>query len=104
MAISTSPQQASTGSGVSKSLTWKVIVGFVVVALLPSAIMFLAAGRVDWWEAWGMVGVLALTTIGSRMLLLLKHPDLAAERARWTEGRGFKSWDRNQRGDRPHRN
>ena len=41
--------------------------GFFIVALLPPAIMFLAAGRTDWWEAWVMVGVLAVTTIANRL-------------------------------------
>ena len=77
-----------------KSLGWKLVAGFVIVALLPPAIMFIAAGRTDWWEAWVMVGVLAVTTIVSRVTLIVKHPDLAAERARWTEGQDYKSWDR----------
>lgn len=66
----------------------------MIVALLPPAIMFIAAGRTDWWEAWIMVGVLALTTIVSRVILIIKHPDLAVERARWTGKQDFKSWDR----------
>ena len=77
-----------------KSLGWKIVAGFVIVVLLPPAIMFIAAGRVDWWEAWSMVGVLAVTTIASRAILIVKHPDLAAERARWTEGQDYKNWDR----------
>jgi len=68
--------------------------GFVVVTALPALIMFLAAGRADWWEAWVMVAVLGFTTLGSRVILLRKHPDLALERARWTEGRDSKPWDR----------
>jgi hypothetical protein len=59
-------------AGVYNSLGWKIVAGFLVVALLPPAIMFLAAGRTDWWEAWAMVGVLALTTIVSRAILILK--------------------------------
>lgn len=87
-------QQAHTKSNVHKSLGWKIVAGFVIVALLPPAIMFIAAGRTDWWEAWVMVGVLTITTIVSRVLLIVKHPDLALERGRWTEGQGIKSWDR----------
>ncbi len=94
MASGTSSQQAHTESSVYKSLGWKIAAGFLVVALLPPAIMFIAAGRTDWWEAWGMVGVLAVTTIASRVTPIVKHPDLAVERARWTGKQDFKSWDR----------
>jgi len=58
-----------------KSLGWKLVAVFLIVALLPPAIMFIAAGRADWWEAWIMFGVLALTTIVSRVILIVKHPD-----------------------------
>jgi len=92
--VNTSPQPTPIEPSALKSLGWKVVAGFIVVALLPPAIMFLAAGRVDWWEAWVMVGMLAVTTMGSRVILLLKHPDLALERARWTEGQHSKPWDK----------
>ena len=32
----------------AKSLGWKLVAGFLIVALLPPATMFLAAGRADW--------------------------------------------------------
>jgi len=77
-----------------ESVGSKLVVGFLIVALLPPAIMFLAAGRADGWEARVMIGVLALTTIVSRVILIVKHPDLAVERARWIGKQDFKSWDR----------
>jgi protein-S-isoprenylcysteine O-methyltransferase Ste14 len=72
----------------------KAIVGFVVITTLPALIVFLAAGRIDWWQAWAMVCLNALVTILSRVILLRVHPDLVAERARWTEDRNTKEWDK----------
>lgn len=72
----------------------KAIVGFVVITTLPAMIVFLAAGRIDWWQAWAMVCLNALVTILSRVILLRVHPDLAAERAQWTSGQNIKVWDK----------
>jgi len=77
-----------------KSFGWKVVAGFLVVLLLPAAILFIAAGRVDWWEAWLLVVISVSFTVGSRIVLFRKNPDLAQERARWAEGERAKSWDR----------
>ena len=77
-----------------KSFGWRVVAGFLVVVLLPAAILFIAAGRVDWWEAWLLVVISVSFTIGSRVVLFRKSPDLVTERARWTEGERAKSWDR----------
>jgi protein-S-isoprenylcysteine O-methyltransferase Ste14 len=74
--------------------TWKIIAGFFTVVLLPLVILFLAAGRLDWWEAWVMAVVFAVTTILSRALLILKHPDLAVERSKWTESTDTYTWDK----------
>ncbi len=76
------------------SFAWRIAAGFVFVALLPLAILFAAAGRTDWWEAWAMAGVFAVATIASRAVLIVKQPDLATERVRWTGGQDVKSWDK----------
>jgi protein-S-isoprenylcysteine O-methyltransferase Ste14 len=85
---------AQEQTALSKSTARKVVAGFVVITAMPALILFLAAGRVDWWEAWLMIAVLAIATIASRVILLRTHPDLAMERARWTENRNIKNWDK----------
>ncbi len=60
----------------------RALAGFVVVILLPAVILFVAAGRIDWWEAWVIVGITAMVMIVSRVLMFRKNPDLATERAR----------------------
>jgi len=77
-----------------KATIRKAVAGFVVVTALPALILFLAAGRVDWWEAWAMIGVLAVTTVASRVIMFRTHPELALERARWMEDRNTKEWDK----------
>lgn len=72
----------------------RAIAGFVVVTVLPAVILFVAAGRIDWWEAWVIVGITALVMVVSRALMFRKNPDLATERARWTENQNVKTWDR----------
>ncbi len=83
-----------------KKIVWRdttvrrAVAGLVVITLMPAAILFIAAGRVDWWEAWVMIAVLALSMIASRVVMFRTHPDLAMERARWTEDRNIKAWDK----------
>lgn len=84
----------------AKKIDWrnpmvrKAVAGFVVVTALPALVMFLAAGRIDWWEAWAMICLNAFVTIISRVILLRIHPDLAMERARWTGVQDAKVWDK----------
>jgi len=82
--------QAAPGVAVS----WKTLANFVVYTLLTTAILFVAAGRLDWLMGWLYVGTtLALTAI-SRVLVVRKNPDLAVERARYREHADIKPWDR----------
>ncbi len=75
-------------------MNWKNIIRFVVVAALLPLLIFVAAGRLDWWQAWAFVIVTVLSGLGSRYLLFLKNPALIAERARFTEAKDVKSWDK----------
>ncbi|MCI0476140.1 MAG: isoprenylcysteine carboxylmethyltransferase family protein [Anaerolineales bacterium] len=89
-----STQQLQTKLDLSPAQVRKAVAGLIIISLLPAVILFLAAGRVDWWEAWTMVGLLVVATLGSRVIVLRKHPELAAERARWTDEQNVKSWDK----------
>ncbi len=76
------------------TLTARTVIGFLVYSLLTPAILFLAAGTLDWPMAWVYAVISVAAAVASRMLILLKQPDLAAERGRFTEGEGAKAWDR----------
>lgn len=41
----------------------------------------MAAGKLDWWEAWAYVTQAFIIIVFSRAILLRKNPDLARERA-----------------------
>jgi hypothetical protein len=52
------------------------IIGFSVYLLFVPALLFLAAGTLRWPMAWVYTALLLLSTVGSRLVVLFKHPDL----------------------------
>ena len=58
------------------------MLALVAVLLL---VLFLSAGTFAWPMAWVYVIITVVMTIGSRLLLLRRNPDLAAERAAYAE-------------------
>ena len=62
----------------------------VVMPFLP----LLISRHWDWWEAWIYAILSILGFIVSRVLAAWRHPDLIAERARFTQHEDAKSWDR----------
>lgn len=71
-------------------ITRMLQVGITLVLL--AVILFLAAGRLDWWPAWVYLALYLGMIIANAMTLLRKDPDLIAERGRL--GPGTKSWDK----------
>jgi protein-S-isoprenylcysteine O-methyltransferase Ste14 len=65
----------------------------VLTAVLFLA-LFLSAGTFDWPMAWVFVIITVVMTIGGRLLLLHRSPDLVAERAAYAEKQDAKAWDR----------
>lgn len=76
------------------TINWKMVVRFAIAALLIPLVLFIAAGRVDWWQAWMYTILTVVVSLVSRYILFLKHPDLIAERARFTQAEGVKEWDK----------
>jgi protein-S-isoprenylcysteine O-methyltransferase Ste14 len=62
-------------------ITAAAVIRFILVILLQPAILFSAAGRLDWWMGWIYLGLFIFLSLGSRVLIQRKHPDLIAERA-----------------------
>lgn len=73
---------------------WIAIVRFAMLLLVLCAILFIAAGSVNWPMGWVYVLVSLASTALSRFLMLRRHPDLAAERAGYQGAEGVKSWDK----------
>jgi len=76
-----------------RALLPKIAAGVFLAFVAPGGILLLSAGRLDWWEGWVMIALLGVTTLVSRGILILWHPDLALERIRFTETEGAKPWD-----------
>jgi len=87
----TAPQPANGGIS---AITWKVIFRFLIMCLLMLAVLFIAAGRLNWWEAWAYVAMSLIVLTVSRAFMILKNPDLALERAEASQREGVKPWDR----------
>jgi protein-S-isoprenylcysteine O-methyltransferase Ste14 len=78
----------------SSGIAWTVIFRFLATILVLMAVLFLAAGKLDWWEAWAYVIQTLVVLIFSRALLIRKNPDLAQERAHAGSRANVKPWDR----------
>jgi protein-S-isoprenylcysteine O-methyltransferase Ste14 len=62
-------------------ITPVAVIRFALVILLQPAILFVAAGRIDWLMGWIYLGWFTFISLGSRVLVQRKNPDLIAERA-----------------------
>jgi protein-S-isoprenylcysteine O-methyltransferase Ste14 len=82
------PPQADSG------VDWKVLVRFALVAMLIPLILFVVAGRFDWWQGWFYTLTVIVVSFVSRYILLVKNPELIAERAHFTQSEGIKAWDK----------
>lgn len=65
----------------------QVIATFVVIG----SVMFLSAGRLDWWEAWIFLIVYFVIALVTALWMLGTNPELTQERDR--PGKDVKSWD-----------
>lgn len=68
----------------------QVVISLITTAVF-TAILFVAAGRVTYWQAWVYAGLSIASGLGSR-LVLAGDPDLAKERAR--PGEAAQAWDK----------
>lgn len=73
---------------------WKGLIRLLLLGSIMLATLLLAAGTWDWWEAWAYTITGLAVLFGSRAFLILKHPDLALERAQAHEKEDVKGWDR----------
>jgi protein-S-isoprenylcysteine O-methyltransferase Ste14 len=83
----TTGSKAATAEGIAR---WagQMTGGLVVFG----AILFLAAGRLDWLAGWAYLGMNALTQVLTAIVLIPRRPEMLAERSRVREG--TKGWDR----------
>jgi len=75
-------------------IPWTLGLRFVFTSLIMLGILFLTAGTFRWWEAWAYVGMSLVVLISSRVVLILKNPELALERSQAHKKDDVKDWDR----------
>jgi len=67
---------------------------FIIIIILMLAVLFLSAGRLDWWEGWAYAGLTLVVLIISRVVLLRNDPDLIIERMAAGQEDNVKPWDK----------
>jgi protein-S-isoprenylcysteine O-methyltransferase Ste14 len=70
-----------------------IILGLVSLVGLPLS-LFLSAGKWNWREGWIYIGLTLLSTLVSRVLMAVKNPGLAVERAQSLSAQNVQSWDK----------
>ncbi len=68
------------------------IIQILVSIAMMGAMLFLAAGRIDWPAAWIFLGTYALTILTVGIWVARKHPDVVNERGKIAHN--AKSWDK----------
>jgi len=63
------------------------VMGLAVLGLA----LFWPAGRIDWWPAWTVLGIMTVWVIATVIIILRVHPALFAERL--GPRKGAKTWD-----------
>lgn len=71
-----------------------VIMRVIVFLLYTPLVLFISSGQLDWWMAWVYSIVAVVLSLGSRVLMARRHPDLVAERASYRDAEGVKEWDK----------
>ena len=71
-----------------------MIVGVIIFLLYTPLVLFISSGQLDWWMAWVYSIVSVVASLGSRVLMARRHPDLVAERASFRDAEGVKEWDK----------
>jgi protein-S-isoprenylcysteine O-methyltransferase Ste14 len=84
--LNQSTQQSETTRQVARWLV-REFMGIVMMA----AILFLAAGRLDWMMGWALVIITALWVAATALVVIPRNPELLAERVR--PKKGTKTWD-----------
>ncbi len=78
----------------NKTFSPRVVVQMLVFIVVIPFLPLLITWRWTWWEGWTYALICILGFIVSRALAARRHPDLLAERARFTQHEDAKAWDK----------
>ena len=85
----------TSSQGTLESVNWtKFIVRITIVALSFPLLLFLFAGRLDWWMGWVYVVLVVGVTVISRYLMIRRNPELLEERTNALSREDTKRWDK----------
>ncbi len=89
MSAQASPRQATV------TVNWtKFIVRMAILAMAFLVLLFLSAGRLDWWMGWVYIVLVVGSTVISRYLMIRRNPELLEERTGALSREDTKSWDK----------
>jgi len=88
-------RQSDIHSGLPGHVSWgQLLRGIVILLALPAVILFGSSGQLQWGMAWIYVGLTAAFSLGSRIIMLWKTPELAAERGQALGKKDTEPWDK----------
>ncbi len=76
-----------------KRIGLRAILRFVVFLLILPMLLFGLSGQLNWPMAWAYMLIYIGSALASRLILMVKSPDLLSERAQFLQAEGVKSWD-----------
>jgi protein-S-isoprenylcysteine O-methyltransferase Ste14 len=91
--MNTQSKKPSVTNG-SSVIPWRAVIRFLATTVLMLGLLFIAAGRLRWWEGWAYTGTTLVVIVLSRSFILLKNPDMARERAEAGHREDVKAWDK----------
>jgi len=95
MNIHTPDRRSDERSAMTARVSWgQLLIGIIILLALPAVVLFGSSGRLDWDMAWIYVGLTAAFSLASRILILWKTPDLAAERGQASGKEDTEQWDK----------
>jgi protein-S-isoprenylcysteine O-methyltransferase Ste14 len=84
-------ERSDTAEGVGVG---RLLIGAFFLIALPALILFGSSGHLDWEMAWVYVGLTTAFSLGSRIIMQWKTPELIAERGQSSQKEGIKPWDK----------
>jgi protein-S-isoprenylcysteine O-methyltransferase Ste14 len=72
----------------------RMLIGAFILLALPAVILFGSSGRLDWGMAWVYVGLTTAFSLGSRIIMQWKIPELIAERGQALDKEDTEPWDK----------
>ena len=68
--------------------------GMLMVFIIPIICIIVVSGNYAWWEAWMVIIITGLITVGTRLALIIKRPGLARERVNYQKKQDIQPWDK----------